>query len=244
MPAMRTRPPALSAARLLAAPAVAAVVLAGVWVAGGLITDSFEGSFALTGVWFALAGAAVLALGLRSRALRWPAFAGYGVTVVAVSAYLGWSMFDDRVVDERVAVGTPAPAQPQAGGGGAEAPPQAGGGGAEAPPQNVLEATGAFRSGEHETTGQAAIVRLASGRRVVTLTGFETSPGPDLRVRIVPGATGDGGADGARDLGALKGNRGDQQYDVPDGFETRGSSVVIWCRAFSATFGHAVLRPA
>jgi len=52
----------------------------------------------------------------------------------------------------------------------------------------------------------------------------------------------DGGADGAVDVGALKGNRGDQQYRLPTGARLAGRSVVIWCRAFSAPFGSAVLR--
>ena len=43
------------------------------------------------------------------------------------------------------------------------------------------------------------------------------------------------------DLGALKGNRGDQQYRIPDGVRLAGHTVVIWCRAFSAPFGKATL---
>jgi hypothetical protein len=71
----------------------------------------------------------------------------------------------------------------------------------------------------------------------VTLTGFETSPGPDLRVYAVPGRTG---VHSAVDLGRLKGNKGNQQYVVPRG--SRVGSVVVWCRAFSVEFGSAVLR--
>jgi Electron transfer DM13 len=57
----------------------------------------------------------------------------------------------------------------------------------------------------------------------------------------VPGDTSDGGADGNVDLGALKGNLGDQQYAVPAGVRVSGRTVVIWCRAFSAPFGSARL---
>jgi hypothetical protein len=85
-------------------------------------------------------------------------------------------------------------------------------------------------------------VRVRGGRRYLTLTSFATSAGPDLRVRLVPGDTLDGGAPGAVDLGALKGNKGDQQYRLPAGTAVRGHSVVIWCRAFSAPFGGARLR--
>ena len=100
---------------------------------------------------------------------------------------------------------------------------------------------GDFRSEEHDTRGIASVVRLADGRRYLTLTSFATSPGPDLRVRLVPGDTANGGASGAVDLGALKGNRGDQQYRVPSGLALEGHTVVIWCRTFSAPFGRARL---
>jgi hypothetical protein len=86
------------------------------------------------------------------------------------------------------------------------------------------------------------VIRDTDGRRYLTLTSFSTSPGPDLRVRLVPGDASDGGADGAVDLGALKGNRGDQQYVIPRGVDVSGRTVVIWCRAFSAPFGSAKLR--
>jgi hypothetical protein len=58
-----------------------------------------------------------------------------------------------------------------------------------------------------------------------------------LRVRLAPDGSFDGGTDGAVDLGALKGNRGDQQYAVPAGVEIARRTVVIWCRAFSVPFG-------
>jgi Electron transfer DM13 len=213
------------ALRLLAAVATAAVTLAGVWVAGAHVTDSFTGSAVATGVWFAVAGAVAVALAIRYAPLRWPILGAYAVTAAAVSVYLGWSMLNDRVVDERVAVGVPAGQSPIAGG-------------------NVEEVAGGFRSGEHDTEGRAAIVRMPDGRRVLTLTRFSTSAGPDLRVRLVPGGGDDVGAPGARDLGSLKGNRGDQQYDVPRDARVRGASVVIWCRAFTATFGTADLAGA
>ena len=101
---------------------------------------------------------------------------------------------------------------------------------------------GSFRSHEHATTGTARVVGDTDGRRYLTLTSFSTSPGPDLRVRLVPSDSFDGGADEAVDLGALKGNRGDQQYAIPRGVNVNGPRVVIWCRAFSAPFGSAELR--
>jgi hypothetical protein len=228
---MTTLPPLRSVYRsLLAIPAVAVVFLFGVWVAGGVISKDFKTSMALTAAWFLLSGAACLLVAWRSRALRVAVLGTYVLTAGAVGAYLGLTTLRDRVVHERVvtaalatAAGKPAPAA------------------GRSAPAAVEVARGRFRSHEHATTGEAAIVRLAAGRRFLTLTSFETSPGPDLRVRLAPGGSFDGGADGAVDLGALKGNRGDQQYAIPRDVDAAGGTVVIWCRAFSAPFGSARL---
>jgi hypothetical protein len=214
---------------LVAVPVVAAVVLLGVWVAGGVISDDYRTSMALTTVWFLLSGAACLAVARRVRPLRVAVLATYVLTAGAVGAYLAATTLQDRAVTEQVVTAAPAPAAPPARG-------------QEAPPRAVELANGRFRSHEHATSGRAAVVRLADGRRFLTLTSFATSPGPDLRVRLVRGGSADGGADGAVDLGALKGNRGDQQYRLPAGVRVAGRNVVVWCRAFSAPFGSATLR--
>ena len=47
-------------------------------------------------------------------------------------------------------------------------------------------------------------------------------------------------------FGVLKGNKGNQQYDIPRGLDPdRYSTVVIWCRAFSSELrqGSASLMP-
>jgi len=220
---------------LLAAPVVAAIVVTGVWIAGGVITDDYRTSMALTAIWFALCAAACLLIARRSRALRVPVIAAYLLTAGAVGAYLGATTLRDDVVHERVITAAAPAAAPEAG---TPAPPAA----AAPEPGPVELARGRFRSHEHETAGTARVIRDTDGRRYLTLTSFPTSPGPDLRVRLVPGDSSDGGADGAVDLGALKGNRGDQQYELPRRAALAGRTVVIWCRAFSAPFGSAPLR--
>src|SRR5215207_4986164 len=201
--------------------AVAAGVttVAGVWIAGGVITNDFRLSMALTAAWLVAAGTASVASFKAGRSTGVPIVAGYLVAATAIGGYLALTTLKDKVVDEAVVTGTPA----------SEMPTTA----ARPEPRNVEESRGRFTSAEHATTGTARVIRLASGRRVLTLTNFSTSPGPDLRVRI-----------GDTDLGALKGNRGDQQYDVPDGVRPRNHTVRIWCRAFSALFGSAQLREA
>jgi hypothetical protein len=183
---------------------------------------------ALTAAWFAISGAACVLVARRRRALRIPVMAAYIVTAGAVGAYLGATTLRDDVVHERVITAAPAPVSSAAR---MTGPPVA----------PVQLARAQFRSHEHATAGTARVIRDTDGRRYLPLTSFSTSPGPDLRVRLVPGGSIDGGADEAVDLGALKGNRGDQQYAIPRDIDVNDRVVVIWCRAFSAPFGSAAL---
>jgi hypothetical protein len=219
--------------QFLAVATIAAAVVLGVWVTGGLVTDDFRASVALTTVWLAAAAGLCLLIAVRNRTLRVPVLATYVVTAGLLGVFLAATTLRDRVVDERVVTASLA-AEPPAAAAAAPAPTPR--------PGNRRLARGRFTSGEHATRGTATIVRLADRRTFLTLTSFSTSPGPDLRVRLASARTLDGGASDAVDLGALKGNRGDQQYRVPSGVSLRGRAVVIWCRAFSARFGSAVLR--
>ncbi len=113
----------------------------------------------------------------------------------------------------------------------------------------VKLATGRFHSNAHETKGVATIYRLEDGRRALRLTEFSTSNGPDVRVYLVA-ASDVQQEDAAKragvfDLGPLKGNIGDQNYDVPEGLDlTKYRAVSIWCRRFSVNFGAAPLTEA
>jgi hypothetical protein len=198
-------------ARWLAAPVVGVLFVLGVWVAGGLITNSFKAAMALTAAWVVGFGAACLAVAIRHRTLRVPVLGAFVVTAAAVGGFLAWTTLHDKVVHEKLAAG-------------------------------VELRAGRFRSLEHSSHGLASIIRLSDGRRLLTLRDFSTSPGPDLRVRLVVGRSTDGSSRGALDLGALKGNKGDQQYELPAAAGARYQTVVIWCRAFSAEFASAMLR--
>lgn len=107
-------------------------------------------------------------------------------------------------------------------------------------------ASGRFHSNAHQTSGLATIYRLPDGGRVLRLTQFTTSNGPDVRVYLV--AAGDVQDEAAAkqagfvDLGALKGNVGDQNYELPADLDlTKYRAVSIWCRRFSVNFGAAPL---
>jgi hypothetical protein len=109
--------------------------------------------------------------------------------------------------------------------------------------RNVLLGRGSFEPLAHSAAGRATAIRTAAGARVLTLTNFEVDNGPDLRVYLVAGpARDESEVDDFEDLGALKGNKGDQQYDLPRELDLdRYTTVVIWCRAFSVNFARAPL---
>lgn len=106
--------------------------------------------------------------------------------------------------------------------------------------------SGRFHTNAHKTNGLATIYRLANGSLVLRLTQFATSNGPEVRVYLVAATDVQDEASakqaGFVDLGALKGNIGDQNYDVPATVDlTKYRAVSIWCRRFSVNFGAAPL---
>ncbi len=217
--------------RVLAIPATVVVVLLGLWVAGGKLTNDFRLAMVLSAGWMALAGLAAFTIALRSRAFRWPVLAAYVATAAAAGAYLGASVLMDDVVNERVETAATAPAV-------------SGQTSAPARPANRLLRSGRFESVRHEARGDAKAIELAKGGRVLTLTNFEVDNGPDLRVYLVAGpATSEGEVSDFVDLGGLKGNVGNQQYEIPAEVDLgRYATAVVWCRAFSVLFARAPLR--
>src|SRR5919106_3165361 len=107
-------------------------------------------------------------------------------------------------------------------------------------------ASGQFRSAAHETKGTATVFQFADGKKTLRLTDFATSNGPDVHVYLV---AADDAKDndavtkaGFIDVGSLKGNIGDQNYDLPANADlTKYRAVTIWCKRFSVNFGTAPL---
>jgi hypothetical protein len=107
-------------------------------------------------------------------------------------------------------------------------------------------AMGQFKSIAHETKGTATVLQLADGKRILRLTDFMTSNGPDVRVYLVKAPDAPDNATvssaGFIELGALKGNVGDQNYEIPASIDLGSfQTVTIWCRRFSVNFGSAPL---
>jgi hypothetical protein len=128
--------------------------------------------------------------------------------------------------------------------------------------QKVNEAAPAALSGEpealytgklegkiHQTNGRATIYKTSGSKQYLRLSDFTTSNGPDVHVLLAK-------ADDAAltqeivkgdfdtvELGALKGNQGDQNYDLPGNVDlSKYQAVVVYCERFHAIFGVARLE--
>ncbi|MDW4906524.1 DM13 domain-containing protein [Streptomyces sp. ADMS] len=123
---------------------------------------------------------------------------------------------------------------------------------ASAPTGPVTLASGELISHEHTTSGTVKLVRLADGTHVIRLERLDTSNGPDLRVWLTDAPVKEGRAgwhlfdDGEYvSLGELKGNKGSQNYPLPEGVDpSRYTSLSIWCDRFDVSFGAAELADA
>jgi hypothetical protein len=116
----------------------------------------------------------------------------------------------------------------------------------DAAPAMITLATGSFHSNAHETRGTATVINLGQGRRVLRLTNFATSNGPDVRVYLVAAGDVQDNATvktaGFVELGEMKGNIGDQNYEIPTAVDLANyRTVTIWCKRFSVNFGSAPL---
>ena len=110
-------------------------------------------------------------------------------------------------------------------------------------------ASGTFISHEYETTGTVRIVQQADGTRVLAIENLSTTNGPDVRVwlsaaEVVEGRDGWFLAGDAEyfDLGPIKGNLGNQLYEIPADVDlSLYQNVTLWCLPFSVSFGAAQL---
>ena len=104
--------------------------------------------------------------------------------------------------------------------------------------------SGEFASYAHETTGSAKIVKV-NDKNFIQLSNFKTSNGPDVHIYLVNGEDSSQNAvkkNGFIDLGTLKGNIGDQNYEVPANTDlSKYKAVSIWCARFAVAFGGATL---
>jgi hypothetical protein len=160
-------------------------------------------------------------------------------TVCEASPITGADTGSDKCDDDSLVLNTDD--DPEPGGSDATADPTD-------PPSNGAEfdaraiAQGEFRGADdfHFGEGQALLIETAPGAYTLRFENFSVRNGPDLYVYLSPSA--DGYADGALELGTLKGTDGAFNYEVPAGTDvSQFQSAVVWCKAFSVLFANAAL---
>ncbi len=101
-------------------------------------------------------------------------------------------------------------------------------------------AMGDFFDADHPTSGVATVITDGSQTRFLRFENFETDNGPDLNVWLRSSAN----PDDYIDLGDLKGNIGDQNYELSSDIDLSiYDTVDVWCVRFGVSFGGAVLSP-
>lgn len=108
--------------------------------------------------------------------------------------------------------------------------------------------TGVLAGRAHPTSGRASIYQMSDGKRDLRLTDFTTSNGPDVHVILAQSNDQDLTKDFVKrepdgiELGRLRANEGNQNYDVPDSADlSKYDAVVIYCARFHVIFGVAKL---
>ena len=92
--------------------------------------------------------------------------------------------------------------------------------------------------GFHNAEGIVKVVSLTDGSKILRLENFKSTNGPNVHVYL----STDKRATDYVDLGKLKANNGNQNYNIPTGTDIRKHNIVlIWCKDFSVLFGSAVL---
>jgi hypothetical protein len=108
-------------------------------------------------------------------------------------------------------------------------------------------AKGEFHKAEKAGSGTATVYQLADGKRVLRLSKFATDNGPDLHVRLIAADDAKDTASVAKadyvEVAKLKGNKGNQNYELPAKVDLAKYRVVsIWCNRFTVNFAAAPLK--
>ena len=140
--------------------------------------------------------------------------------VLIIAWWLGSPLFLDKTVNEEL--------------------PEAGDKTEISNPSIIAKLEGQFVDADnfHKTSGTAKII-IVDDKKFLSLENFETTNGPDLYVYL----STDKSSEDYANLGKLKGNVGNQNYEISDDIDLENyDTVVIWCRAFSVLFGSAELQ--
>ena len=115
----------------------------------------------------------------------------------------------------------------------------------------VAVSRGSFRDADsfHRGSGTATIYQTPDGGHVLRFEDFTVTNGPDLRVLLAESADpmnrDELQAGGYTHLAKLKGNIGNQNYEIPADVNVADvGSVIIYCMPFHVIFSVAPLEPA
>lgn len=103
--------------------------------------------------------------------------------------------------------------------------------------------TGTFTDADaaHKGSGSATIYQQ-NENLILRFEDFNVTNGPDLHVYLSTSANPTDDIGDYIDLGELKGNIGDQNYDIPTGTDiSQYQSIIIYCQPFSVVFSTAML---
>jgi hypothetical protein len=113
--------------------------------------------------------------------------------------------------------------------------------------QNTITTASTLRTGSfvgvgdgiHNAEGEAKVIPFQDGdSNILRLENLRVTNGPDLYVYLATDKT----ASDFVNVGKLKANNGNQNYDIPAGTDlTKYDTVLIWCRPFSVLFGSVEL---
>jgi hypothetical protein len=227
--------------KLLAFAAAIVGLLVGLWLFASPVSRAFADATGVPAYWSSIAFAvawfiaASIVLGkLRKERPEFglPLRVAFLLTVAAVGGVFAWTSLTDDKADDDVSfaeAAVPASQMPEV-----RTP--------EATKRNVVLSSGTFSGIDHTAEGRARIVQLASGERRLVFTKFDVERAPDLRVYLAEDeVSGDIGP--YRELDKLKGNVGDQYYELPGSLDLdRYRHVVIWCKAFDVGVAQAPLE--
>lgn len=93
--------------------------------------------------------------------------------------------------------------------------------------------------GFHNAEGLVRVILLGDGHTILRLENFKSTNGPNVHLYLAT----DKAASNFIDLGRLKANNGNQNYNIPSGSNlVKYNMALIWCKDFSVLFGSAQLK--
>lgn len=234
----------MSRRRILPALVVAGALGIGLLVLQRWVAETKFAAIVLVGIWFAIVGAAVLIYTGRRSDLRLPVLGTYAAIAIATVAIGYLTGFRDTTVDENVVMaservseadrdsalaGSSAPAKEEQ----KETNP-------EKPAEPTELSRGDFVGADgHAGSGTATVIRDSDGSRSLTFTNFDVDPGAKVVVWLTENETD---LEERVDLGTLKGNVGDQAYELPADVDLRRfDTVVLYCTPFTVRIAVASL---